>query len=407
MTYRPRVLDLFCGAGGLSLGFERAGCEILGGIDNEYWPVMTHHRNFPNAKIILPPQDICGINPADLGLPRGSIDILIGGPPCQGFSQVGRVKIKSLGLERERDKKNKLYKQFIRFLDYFQPKYFVVENVQGMRTFKQSRFLENIISELSDGLEPDGYSFKAGYDVQNRVLCSADFGVPQMRHRLFIIGRRRDYRGLEVQYPEPTSDKPVTLKEAIDDLPVIKAPVLKTRSESDLNNGGIMQRDRERSYRTAPNSRYQALMREGCGDVVNNHICRGHNCKDLEIFAMLKPGQKYLDLPNEYRRYRDDIFDDKYRRLRYDQPSWTLTAHMQKDSLAFIHPSQTRSLSAREAARIQSFPDSFIFEGPLTKLLRMIGNAVPPLLAEQVARPIVGELVAWQESSELQRRAVK
>jgi DNA (cytosine-5)-methyltransferase 1 len=140
-------------------------------------------------------------------------------------------------------------------------------------------------------------------------------------------------------------------------------------------------------------------MREGCGNTVMNHMCRGHNSKDLEIFALLNQGQKYADLPAKHRRYRDDIFDDKYRRLKANQPCWTLTAHMQKDCLAYIHPRQTRTLSAREAARIQSFPDSFIFEGPLTKIFRQVGNAVPPLLAERVALELVPQLS--QRRSEL------
>src|SRR4030095_9990294 len=113
MSYKPKVLDLFCGAGGLSLGFARAGCEVLGGIDVEHWPVQTHHENFPNAVIKLPPTDIRDVDPSLLGIPKRGIDILIGGPPCQGFSHVGRAKITSLGQERERVRKNRLYRELI------------------------------------------------------------------------------------------------------------------------------------------------------------------------------------------------------------------------------------------------------------------------------------------------------
>ncbi len=391
MRFRPKVLDLFCGAGGMSLGFQLAGCEILCGIDIEPWPVQTHHYNFPNARFSLPPSDIGKIDPSSLGIRPGEVDILVGGPPCQGFSQIGRGKIRSLGQERERDKKNKLYRDFIRFLDYFQPPYFVIENVIGMTTFKNSTYLDRILQELEHGPRT-GYSNQIGYRVSYAVLSAKDFGVPQLRNRLFIVGQRKDIMDVEFQFPLPSCKTPVSLKDAIGDLPVLKAPILRTRSENDLGSGGISQKDRPRYYRLPPQNEFQKKMRLNSGESVFNHICRGHNSKDIEIFGMLKPGQIYRDLPKEYKRYRDDIFDDKYRRLRANHPSWTLTAHMQKDCLAYIHPTQTRSISTREAARIQSFPDYFVFQGPLTRVFRMIGNAVPPLLAEAVARPIVQQL---------------
>jgi DNA (cytosine-5)-methyltransferase 1 len=125
------------------------------------------------------------------------------------------------------------------------------------------------------------------------------------------------------------------------------------------------------------------------GEGVWNHLCRSHNEKDLIIFEMLKQGGKYKDLPEEVMRYRKDIFDDKYKRLIWDEPSWTLTAHMKKDGLAYIHPLQNRSISVREAARIQSFPDDFVFHAPMTRMFELVGNSVPPLLAEAVAKPVV------------------
>lgn len=405
MSLRPKVLDLFCGAGGMSLGFKTAGCEIVGGVDIEPWPVATHHHNFPNARIQLPPQDIRDVEPSSLGYRPGDIDIVVGGPPCQGFSQVGRGKIRSLGQERERDVKNKLYREFIRFVAYFQPKVFVIENVIGMTTFKHSNFLQNVLTDLEHGLPTAPYPNNIGYTVHYKVLCAKDYGVPQVRNRLFIVGVRKDLLNFEFRFPEPLSSPAVTLKQAISDLPRLVAPVLKTRSSTDLGSGGISQKDRAKNYRVDPQSDYQRRMRLIDGLGVRNHLCRGHNAKDLEIFALLRQGQIYRDLPAKHRRYRDDIFDDKYRRLRYDFPSWTLTAHMQKDCLAYIHPTQTRSLSAREAARIQSFPDYFIFQGPLTRVFRMIGNAVPPLLAEEVGKPIVQELIKLKQS-ELSRSAV-
>lgn len=125
---------------------------------------------------------------------------------------------------------------------------------------------------------------------------------------------------------------------------------------------------------------------------------RAHNEKDLAIFEMLPQGGKYMDLPEELRRYRDDIFEDKYKRLKWDEPSWTLTAHMRKDCLAYIHPTQVRSISVREAARLQSFPDDFVFYAPMTRMFELVGNSVPPLLAEAIARPIVEQVQAYYTS---------
>jgi DNA (cytosine-5)-methyltransferase 1 len=384
MAFAPKVLDLFCGAGGMSLGFENAGCRILGGIEFEKWPAETHKKNFPDSVFDLGAKDIREIEPEELGIKPGEVDILIGGPPCQGFSIVGRSKIRHLGQERERDIKNRLYRQYIKFLKYFKPKYFVIENVDGMKNFKNQKFLPEVITELE----------KAGYLVNRRILVASDYGVPQTRHRLFIIGRRKRFSDLAIRFPEPLGTPAVTVDEAISDLRRLDAKVLISNStKGTLGNSGARHEDRPITYRSdVMPTDYQLIMRAGNGNFVMNHICRGHNEKDLEIFSKLKQGGKYMDLPKKDRRYRDDIFKDKYRKLKASQPSWTLTAHMQRDCLAYIHPRQRRSISTREAARLQSFPDRFVFVGPLTKVFRQIGNAVPPLMAQAVAREIVLEL---------------
>ncbi len=383
MKFAPRVLDLFCGAGGMSLGFQNAGCIILGGIESERWPAETHTENF-DCVFDLGPRDIRGVDPTELGIPEDGVDILIGGPPCQGFSIVGVSKIRSLGLEDVRDEKNQLYQEYIRFLNYFKPKYFVIENVQGMKMFEKHQFLDGVLKELQDAGN--------GYVVEPKVLTATNYGVPQVRHRLFIIGHRVDMPELQIKFPDPTFEKPVTVAEAISDLKRLEATPLKPSSKKSMMNGGTKHEDRPTRYKTPPKSDYQKKMRKKNGDTVMNHICRGHNEKDLKIFKKLKQGGKYLDLPKRDRRYRDDIFKDKYRKLKNSEPSWTLTAHMQRDCLAYIHPTQGRSISTREAARIQSFPDRFKFIGPLTKVFRQIGNAVPPLMAEAVAKELVAEL---------------
>ena len=134
------------------------------------------------------------------------------------------------------------------------------------------------------------------------------------------------------------------------------------------------------------------------GEGVWNHLCRSHNDQDIAIFKVLEQGGKYKDIPKEMMRYRVDIFDDKYRRLIWDEPAWTLTAHMRKDGLAYIHPLQNRSISVREAARIQSFPDDFVFYAPMTRMFELVGNSVPPLLAEAVAKPLVKLIQSYRQS---------
>ncbi len=391
MTYEPRVVDLFCGAGGMSLGFQQAGCKILGGIEFEQWPAETHKRNFPDSVFHFGAKDIREIEPADLGIKPGAVDILIGGPPCQGFSIVGLSKIRSLGLEKERDRKNRLYRQYIKFLAYFMPAFFVIENVDGMKSFKKQKFLPDVITELEE----------VGYVVERQILTATDYGVPQTRHRLFIIGRRKDLPHLTIRFPKATYETPVTVGQAIGDLIRLEATVLETKRKGHLGNSGARHTDSPKKYKfPRPQNDYQRLMRQDNGATIMNHLCRGHNEKDLAIFKKLRQGGRYIDLPKKDRRYRDDIFKDKYRKLRASQPSWTLTAHMQRDCLAYIHPTQGRSISTREAARIQSFPDKFVFEGPLTKVFRQIGNAVPPLMAQAVATEIVLELQKIAKSSD-------
>lgn len=377
---KPAVLDLFCGAGGMSLGFKNAGCEILGGIDQNKYAVATHHQNFPSARVRLNAQDICQIKSLDkLGLAIGDVDIVIGGPPCQVFSRVGIGKMKNLGKDIDADPRNFLYKQFVRFVRYYQPLCFVMENVDNLAN--KYATLHEICKDFRS--KKNG---NPGYKVEYRVLDASKFGVPQKRLRLFIVGVRNDLN-LEPPFPEPKSKSLVSVGEAIDDLPELEALVLQLKVKS----SGPKQTDREQEYKCDPQSTYQKMMRKKQKPDVGiwNHLCRSHNDKDMEIFAMLKQGQKYKDLPRHVMRYRDDIFDDKYKRLIWDEPAWTLTAHMKKDGLAYIHPLQTRSISVREAARIQSFSDDFIFHAPMTRMFELVGNSVPPLLAKAVAEPVV------------------
>ncbi len=396
---KPTVLDVFCGAGGMSLGFQNAGCKILGGIDNNPHAIRTHQRNFINCKLSkLAAQDICYIDLQKLPIKPKEVDILIGGPPCQVFSRVGIGKMKSLGKQVDRDARNFLYQEFVRFLDYYKPLFFVMENVDYL--FKKNDIFPKILKDLELGL-PGRREDYPGYRIHHRILTASEYGVPQVRQRLFMVGVRQDLE-LEFEFPKPLRKKPISVGEAISDLIPLTPPYIPLRQKST----GVKQMDIPKHYLSFPQYDYQKKMRKNITkqnnpERVMNHICRSHNPVDMICFAMLAPGGKYLDLPESMRRYRWDIFEDKYKRLPWDKPSWTLTAHMRKDCLAYIHPKQNRSISVREAARLQSFPDDFVFDAPMTRMFELVGNSVPPLLAEAIAKPIVKQVQAYYASAQL------
>lgn len=388
-TNKPTVLDIFCGAGGMSLGFKNAGCQILGGIDQNCYAVDTHHKNFPATTLKLVPQDIRDLRNLDLlGLKRDSVDILVGGPPCQVFSRVGIGRMRKLGKNIESDHRNFLYKEFVRFLDYYKPLCFVMENVDNLVNREET--LAKIYKDFSCNKRRGN----PGYKVDYRVLDASEFGVPQKRMRLFIVGVRSDLKKLP-PFPSRFVNHPVSVGEAICDLPELKPFVMPLKTKS----SGPKQKDVECTYKYPVQSSYQRKMRirKKEGEGVWNHICRAHNDKDISIFEILDQGGKYRDIPEEMMRYRVDIFDDKYKRLIWDEPAWTLTAHMRKDGLAYIHPLQNRSISVREAARIQSFPDDFVFYAPMTRMFELVGNSVPPLLAEAVAKPLVQMIQSYRK----------
>jgi len=395
---KPAVLDIFCGAGGMSLGFQNAGCQILGGIDQGRCAIDTHHRNFPAAKLKLEPQDIRDLLKLEhLGLNPSEVDILVGGLPCQVFSRVGIGKMRKLGRDIEADHRNFLYEEFVRFVAYYKPLCFVMENVDNLAN------KEETLAKISMDFSFNQYKDYPGYKVDYQVLDASEFGVPQKRMRLFIIGIRSD---LEVDPPFPTqrAKHTVSVGEAIYDLPDLEPFVMPLKTKSSRPR----QKDAECPYKCSPQSPYQKKMRRRKkeGEGVWNHLCRSHNDKDILIFKVLDQGGKYRDIPEEMMRYRVDIFDDKYKRLIWNEPAWTLTAHMRKDGLAYIHPLQNRSISVREAARIQSFPDDFVFYAPMTRMFELVGNSVPPLLAEAVAKPLVQLIRSYwkeQKSSDFTR----
>ena len=372
-TRKPQVLDLFAGAGGFSLGFHAAGFQTVAAVDQNGLAVETLKANFESKGTAVLQRDLSIYTPKKLirDLKRDGhttkFDVIIGGPPCQGWSSVGRGKLRSLvkdadGKRLVNDPRNRLYKRFLGFVRYFKPKVFVMENVSGMLSHNGKNFAEIIAHQFH----------LLGYRVTWGLANAADYGVPQSRRRLIFVGVRKNLR-TTFRFPSART-KRVTLREAIGDLPIIR-------------NGSKMWR---RPYK--PKGRigsFASLMRKRAdARFIYDHVCRTQNSQDLEAFRLLREGGKYVELPARLKRYRDDIFRDKYRKLRWDDISGCVTAHLSRDCYTHIHPSQARTISVREAARIQSFPDSFHFSGSMGDKFRLIGNAVPPLMAEAIAKAL-------------------
>ncbi len=385
---KPVTLDLFCGAGGLSLGFKLAGYHIALGVEKECLAAQTHSYNFNTHCYSGDIRELT--DPASFIYEHGldHVDLIIGGPPCQGFSRVGRGKLRHLRSDPSyiHDPRNQYYLEFMRFVKVLRPLYFVLENVPDMQYYQDgddgTLLLEKALNFLRNEL---------GYLVDWQVLHADHYGVPQTRKRLIIIGNRLDQK---IQWPEKTHEgKPVTVWEAIGDLPI------------------VTHNHRLDEIRYEPRCRlnsYQRVMRKGAGNILYNHQTRWHNEQDLQAFSLLPEGGKYANLPEEYKRYRDDIFLDKYWKLYRDRPSWTIEAHIGKDTYRHSYPSRVgepeppRTISVREAARLQSFPDYFRFLGPFTRQFYQLGNAVPPLLACAVAQAILPGVLAGMEERQCQ-----
>lgn len=346
------MIDLFAGVGGLSLGFEQAGFEAL--VANEFDASIAeaYIKNRQNANMIV--EDITKLSiPDTFGQYRGKAVVVIGGPPCQGYSQKGQRKTIN-------DPRNFLFKYFVDVVQEVQPQYFVMENVPNLLTSEKG-FFKKELEKLFDDL---------GYSINAQVLCAADYGVPQNRHRAFIIGKKGNS---VVAMPEKT-DRATTIWEAISDLAYLNSGEGKEVSQ----------------YRTEPQSAYQETMRKG-SKLVYNHIATRHSKIALERLAMIPPkgGKEYL--PPEH--LTKSIYSGTWERMDADGTSVTITTRFDTPSSGqFTHPFLDRAITVREAARIQSFPDTFIFYGTKSSQMKQVGNAVPPMLAKAVADAIVDDM---------------
>jgi DNA (cytosine-5)-methyltransferase 1 len=367
---RPTAVDLFCGAGGLSFGLHKAGFRVLVGADNDSWSVQTHEANLGGL----------GFN-GDLSDPSAllgqlrwwgieTVDLVAGGVPCQPFSRAGRSKIRSLREQGEwgaDDARASLWNSFMTVVAALRPAAVLVENVPDLPTWDDGAVLAAFYEHLSD----------MGYTVDARVLDGFRYGVPQHRQRLFIIGLSE---GRIPEWPEPTDDL-VTLRDAIGDLPILPRAM---RSERfDYDSSRISSDFQLRMRADVPPDDQHAVW---------DHITRDVRPDDMEAFELLREGETYSNLPERLQRYRADIFTDKYRRLGWHELCRSITAHIAKDGYWYIHPDQHRTLSVREAARIQTFPDHFRFAGSQTHRYRQIGNAVPPLLGEALGKVILAAM---------------
>lgn len=338
------VIDLFCGCGGLSLGFERAGFKPVLAID--VWKDALTTYEFNNLEVKTLCADISMLNPLEIKRKYdiSEVDVIIGGPPCQGFSIAGKRIVE--------DKRNELYKSFVNFVRYFKPRAFVMENVP------------NILS-MGDGIVRDSIikDFEAiGYNVVYKVLLASDYGVPQNRRRAVFVGLKDGI----FSFPLPTVNKTVCSKDALSDLP-----------EDTIEDG--------EAYIKPIQSDYQRLMRKN-SSAIHNHQITDHTDKTIEIISMVPDGGNYKDLPNELKETRR--VNIAWTRLNSQKPSFTIdTGHRHH-----FHYVYNRIPTVRESARLQSFPDDFIFKCSKTSQYKQVGNAVPPLMAEVIAINLLKQL---------------
>jgi DNA (cytosine-5)-methyltransferase 1 len=461
----PRVLDLFSGCGGLSLGFRAAEFSIVGAVEVDPLAAASHARNFHGTRsekernVHSLPRDITVSEPKqiveefELGPVGEAVDVIVGGPPCQSFARVGRAKLREVAEHPEaflKDPRSNLYIRYLHYVKMLHPLVLVMENVPDVLNYGG----HNIAEEVCETLTP------MGYECRYTLLNSAYYGVPQMRERMFLVAYAEEL-GAEVNFPQPTHwvelpkgyessrqvalkymqtglfngfyqkppeanpglERAVTAREALEDLPRITLHL-----EGKLKRGA-RRFDEKWPYREdVTPSEFATRMRnwpgfEGNGGVVD-HVIRSLP-RDYDIFRRMNPGDQYPEAHRhamqlfeerlkqlarkgkqvrpgtaEYKALKKKIvppydakkFPNKWRKMESDQPARTLMAHLGKDGYSHIHydSGQARTISVREAARLQSFPDGFMFEGTMNPAFRQIGNAVPPLMAKAIADEIMG-----------------
>jgi len=395
-----RYLDLFCGSGGFSLGLERAGLACVAAVDIDAQAIDVFKANLPDVEHVLcrdlttfKPEDLLGI------IGRQKIDMIVGGPPCQGFSRVRKVDGANTGKRLVEDPRRLLYKNYLHYVEFFKPSIFVMENVPGIRQAAGGEFFKSIQLDAR----------KLGYRVHATTVLAWQYGVPQKRERQLIIGTasKLPIFSTAIYAPQTHADPefrvnsrrageqrggrgrkkklepPVTLWEAIGDLPPLQIKSGAFEADYDPVRG---REHLEKYGRRFLLDVLEVHKSEG----LTAHVSRFHSERDLRDFDRLREGEsskqalkrgEEMEFP-----YDRSHFLDRYTRQHRDQLCSTIVAHLSKDGLMYVHPTQRRSLTVREAARVQTFPDWFRF--PSSKLIayRLIGNAVPPLLGQAIGR---------------------
>lgn len=343
------VVDLFCGAGGASCGYEKAGFNVILGIDFFKPAIKTFMKNHKNSDAIL--GDIKDISEDMVNeVVKGKkIDVIIGGVPCQGFSLNNRKRC-------EEDPRNKLFYEFIRFIKILKPEMIMLENVSGMKSMKNGEVVETIKKEIINA----GKEIGKNYNVNYKMLNAADYGVPQLRNRLIFLGFSDKYN---LTFPKPKfkPNEYRTVRDAIGDLPSLKP------------------NEENKNYAKRPFTDYQKLMRGNSTKLTNNKS-PNHTKKTIERIKNTSPGEPM------YENYKQRI------RLSWDNPSPTQVSGGIRPQFQFGHPEDNRGLTIRERARIQSFPDNYEFFGGMVQERVQTGNAVPPLLSQAIAEVLFKEL---------------
>ncbi|WP_231385882.1 DNA cytosine methyltransferase [Rhodococcus aetherivorans] len=369
----PLAADLFSGAGGLSLGLEDAGFRVVLSVDHDKSAIRTHRHHFGGMSVGWDLSDPDVVARVGNLMSTAQIDLLAGGPPCQPFSKAGRSMIRyrvQAGERDPHDERRDLWRSFLEVVQIAMPRAVVMENVPDMALDREMFILRSMVEELE----------QLGYSVEERVIDTWRYGVPQFRQRLILVALRN---GLRFKWPAESEEK-VTVWNAIGDMPEVE--------------GGWRPDGGEYGWADyeGPITKFQVEMRRGVSQENSrklfDHITRPVRDDDREAFESMTHATKYTDLAERHQRYRNDIFDDKYKRLNENDLSRTITAHIAKDGYWYIHPRQNRTLTVREAARLQTFPDHFRFDGPPSAAFRQIGNAVPPRLGHVLGEAIRASL---------------
>jgi DNA (cytosine-5)-methyltransferase 1 len=393
-------IDLFCGCGGFSLGLERAGLKCLAAIDHDPEAVKTFKANIPDIEHVLE-EDLTSFTPENLHEVIGSVEVhaIIGGPPCQGFSKVRKVDGTNNGARMVSDPRRLLYRNYLHYVEYFHPSIFIMENVPGIRNAAGGEFFASIQSEAR----------KLGYRVHAATIWAWQYGVPQKRERQLIIGTacKLPIFSTTLYVPQTHADpatrvngrkpreqrkgrgrprmlqQPVTIWEAIGDLPPVPAGGGRREMDYDIVRG--------RAHFQDYGSRYMIdVLQVNRAQSLTAHVARPHSERDKRDFDRLREGEtskgaiargEQMEFP-----YDRTHFKDRYTKQHRNELCSTIVAHLSKDGLMFIHPIQRRSLTVREAARLQTFPDWFQLPAAPTLAFRLVGNAVPPLLGHAIGR---------------------